>query len=38
MGTVIAIVVGYIAATEAAKTRFYRAKIRAEPTIAARMP
>ena len=35
MGTVIAIVVGYIVATEAAKTWFYRAKIRAKPTFAA---
>jgi Mg2+-importing ATPase len=31
MGTVIAIVVGYIVATEAAKAWFYRAKIRAKP-------
>ena len=37
MGTVIAIVVGYIAATEGAKAWFYRAQIKAEPTIAARM-
>ena len=35
MGTVIAIVVGYIVATEGAKAWFYRAKIRAKPTIAA---
>jgi len=37
MGMVVAIVVGYIVATEAAKAWFYRAKIRAKPTIAARM-
>jgi P-type Mg2+ transporter len=35
MGTVIAIVIGYIAATEGAKAWFYRAKIRAKPKFAA---
>ena len=34
MGTVIAIVIGYIAATEGAKAWFYRAQIKAEPTTA----
>jgi hypothetical protein len=31
MGVVIAIVVGYIVATEKAKAWFYRAKIKAKP-------
>jgi hypothetical protein len=35
MGTVMAIVVGYIVATEAAKAWFYRAKIKAKPKCAA---
>jgi hypothetical protein len=35
MGTVIAIVVGYIVATEGAKAWFYRAKIRAKPKFTA---
>jgi Mg2+-importing ATPase len=38
MGTVIAIVIGYVAATEAGKAWFYRAKIRTKWTIAARIP
>jgi Mg2+-importing ATPase len=36
IGTVIAIVVGYIAATEGAKAWFYRASVTAEPATAAR--
>jgi P-type Mg2+ transporter len=35
IGTVIAIVVGYIAATEGAKAWFYRAKVTAQPATAA---
>lgn len=38
MGTVVTIVVGYIAATEAGKAWFYRAKSRTKRTIAARIP
>jgi Mg2+-importing ATPase len=38
MATIIAIVVGYIAATEGAKAWFYRKKGRARRTIAARSP
>ena len=38
MGTIIAILVGYIAATEGAKAWFYRKKGRARRTIAARSP
>jgi Mg2+-importing ATPase len=33
MGTVIAIVVGYIVVTEGAKAWFYRAQARARPTM-----
>jgi Mg2+-importing ATPase len=38
MATIIAIVVGYIAATEGAKAWFYRKEGRARRTIAARSP
>jgi Mg2+-importing ATPase len=38
MGTVIAIVLGYIAATEGAKAWFYRARIRTKSKISARPP
>jgi len=38
MGTVVVIVAGYIATTEAAKAWFYRAQIRAKSAIAAEMP
>ena len=38
MATIIAIVVGYIAATEGAKAWFYRKKGRARRTVAARSP
>ncbi|WP_425067815.1 magnesium-translocating P-type ATPase [Reyranella sp.] len=38
MGTIIAIVIGYIAATEVAKAWFYRERATREPGIAARAP
>ena len=38
MGTIIVIVVGYIMATEGAKTWFYRAEFSRKPAITARTP